>query len=269
VAAQPGPTEVVSIIEFYNANLNHYFMTGDPREIVDLDTGVHAGWVRTGLSFRGYAPLHGDDKRGRWVVRYYGLPSAGLDSHFYTWSIREVAGMRDKGLLDVWQFEGSPVFEIPTPDPATGECQTGTLPVYRLWNQHTDSNHRYTTDPAIKQQMINLGWTPEGYGPDAVFMCALIPTALSITKSQSTSGTTLLNLSGTDSSVCVVFDATSSAITSNIISIHTLYHMNGCIGEAPRGVVNITTDVGLLAAEHYTVTWETDGQQARTEFDVP
>ena len=174
VAAQPGPAEVVSVIEFYNAKLDHYFITEDPHEIVDLDTGVHAGWVRTGLGFRAYAPLHGDDNRGRPVARYYGPPSAGLDSHFYTWSNREIIGMRDKGLLDVWGFEGSPVFEIPTPDTATGTCQPGTVPVYRLWNRRTDSGHRYTIDAAVKQVMIARGWVPEGYGPESVFMCALL-----------------------------------------------------------------------------------------------
>jgi hypothetical protein len=44
--------------------------------------------------------------------------------------------------------------------------------VYRLWNQRVDSNHRYTTDPAIKAQMIAKGYVAEGYGPDAIMMCA-------------------------------------------------------------------------------------------------
>ena len=39
------------------------------------------------------------------------------------------------------------------PDPATGACPAGTVPVYRLWNQRADSNHRYTTDPGIKAYM--------------------------------------------------------------------------------------------------------------------
>ena len=31
-----------------------------------------------------------------------------------------------------------------------------------------DSNHRYTTDPAIKAQMIARGCVAEGIGPNAV-----------------------------------------------------------------------------------------------------
>ena len=36
----------------------------------------------------------------------------------------------------------------------------------------SDSNHRYTTDPAVKAQMIAKGYVAEGYGADAVAMCS-------------------------------------------------------------------------------------------------
>jgi hypothetical protein len=44
--------------------------------------------------------------------------------------------------------------------------------VYRLWNQRFDSNHRFTIDPVVKAQMVGRGYFAEGYGPDAVSMCA-------------------------------------------------------------------------------------------------
>ena len=47
--------------------------------------------------------------------------------------------------------------------------------MYRLWNQRAHSNHRYTTDTAIKTQMIAKGYVAEGYGPDTVTMCAPVP----------------------------------------------------------------------------------------------
>ena len=43
------------------------------------------------------------------------------------------------------------------PTPITGACPAGTAPVYRLWNQRADSNHRYTTSAAIKTQMLARG----------------------------------------------------------------------------------------------------------------
>ena len=50
----------------------------------------------------------------------------------------------------------------------------GTTPVYRLYNegQGAAPNHRYTTDLALRSQMIAKGWTPEGLGALGVIMCA-------------------------------------------------------------------------------------------------
>jgi len=43
-------------------------------------------------------------------------------------------------------------------------------PVYRVYNNRfafNDSNHRYTTDPAVYNSMQQQGWLPEG-----VVMCS-------------------------------------------------------------------------------------------------
>ncbi len=43
----------VTVVEFYNASLDHYFITWVPAEIAILDAGtVIKGWTRTGLSFK-------------------------------------------------------------------------------------------------------------------------------------------------------------------------------------------------------------------------
>jgi hypothetical protein len=52
--AAPAPTSV-PIIEYYHAQLDHYFITGIPDEITKLDNGTFVGWQRTGQTFRGYA----------------------------------------------------------------------------------------------------------------------------------------------------------------------------------------------------------------------
>jgi hypothetical protein len=44
---------------------------------------------------------------------------------------------------------------------------------YRLFNGRTDANHRFTTDLAVRTQMIGKGYVPEGYGPQGVALCAL------------------------------------------------------------------------------------------------
>ena len=59
------------------------------------------------------------------------------------------------------------------PDPATGVCAAGTQRIWRFFNQRT-TNHRYTPEVALHDamQFDPSTWLPEGYGPDAVIMCA-------------------------------------------------------------------------------------------------
>ena len=49
------------------------------------------------------------------------------------------------------------MFEMDLPDAVTGACPAGGVPVYRIWNQRYDSNHRYTTSTAIRDQMVAEG----------------------------------------------------------------------------------------------------------------
>ena len=72
-------------------------------------------------------------------------------------------------------YESPNAFYIGLPDMGTGACAAGTVPVYRLWNNRSDSNHRYTIDTRVKVEMIAKGYLAEGYGPDAVVMCAPLP----------------------------------------------------------------------------------------------
>lgn len=178
VVSEPGdPVRKAAVVEFYNATLDHYFITQNQGEIDHLDAGND--WRRTGQSFLAYTP-DAADGRGQPVARYYGLPSAGLDSHFYSWNWWEVWGLGNSAAENYpstnggWLFETAAAFAIDWPS-TEGICGSGTVPVYRLWNGRADSSHRYTTDPAIKQQMVAKGYVPEGYGPNAVFMCAIAP----------------------------------------------------------------------------------------------
>ena len=58
-----------------------------------------------------------------------------------------------------------------TSGPMAGTCPAGTIPIYRVFNNRADPNHRYTTSRAIRDQMVALGGIAEGYGDDAVIMC--------------------------------------------------------------------------------------------------
>ncbi len=155
-----------SVVEYYNATLDHYFMTLLDVEVTDLDTGVFSGWARTGLSFKAW-PLAKDGTSP--VCRFY-IPPADGDSHFYSASPAECDDVYSR--FPDFVRESPEVMHIALPDLATGACPASTIPVFRLWNARADSNHRYTTDPAVKAAMIAKGYVAEGYGPDGVAMCA-------------------------------------------------------------------------------------------------
>jgi hypothetical protein len=165
----PAAVAVVQIDEFFNATLQHYFITADSNEKTDLDAGVHAGWSRTGQSFKAYAAGSSAGSRINPVCRYNGQLSS---SHFHSGSAAECFAVHVHHPFD-WIYESDNVFQIDLPDTATGACPVGTIPVFRLWNQRADSNHRYTTTAAIKAQMLAAGYLAEGYGADGVVMCAI------------------------------------------------------------------------------------------------
>ncbi len=175
VALAPPP---VTSFEYYNATLDHYFITDLQPDIDALDSGRIPGWTRTGQSFRVFATAGPSGSGINPVCRFYIPPSHG-NSHFFSASPAECAAIAGKIGTDPnysgYVFESPNAFFIRLPDTVTGACPAASAPVYRLWNQRADSNHRYATDPIIKAQMITRGYLPEGYGPDATIMCAPTP----------------------------------------------------------------------------------------------
>jgi hypothetical protein len=171
VSDQPGPTATAEVVEFNYARLNRFFITQDADEIAALDSGLIEGWGRTGQRFTAYLPGQ-SDRRGFPIRRYYRSPTA---AHLFTQIDSEELYLSLGPDRDAWERETLDAFEVPVPNIVSGACVTGTVPVYRLWDGRADSDHRYTTDRNIKQQMIDQGYIPEGFGPDAVFWCALVP----------------------------------------------------------------------------------------------
>jgi len=164
IGVLPPPDKLIAV-EFYHAGFDHYFVAASPQEVIDLDTGVHPGWTRTGYSFTVW---EGANVGTNPVCRYYIPPGYG-DSHFFSAAPDECAIVLVKF---PWLFkETDAAFYIALPD-ATGACAANQVAVYRLWNGRADSNHRYTTSTAVKAQMIAAGYVAEGYGPDQVDMCA-------------------------------------------------------------------------------------------------
>ena len=164
----------VTLVEFYNAALDHYFVSALQPDLDALDSGRIAGWTRTGGVFKVYptSALGGGTNA---VCRFLIPPQHG-NSHFFSASPDECTAVLGKIATDPnysgYVEETASAFFIALPDTSTGACPAGTVVVYRLFDNRADANHRYTTDAALKAAMVARGYIAEGYGPDAAIMCA-------------------------------------------------------------------------------------------------
>ena len=169
------PAGTVTVVEFYNASLDHYFVSPLAPDIDALDLGRISGWARTGLTFKAYPSQASGGAGVNPVCRFYIPPQHG-NSHFFSASPAECAIALAKIGTDPnfsgYVVESPHAFYMALADTTTGACPAGTVPVYRLWNSRVDSNHRFTIDPVVKAQMIARGYIAEGYGPGAANMCA-------------------------------------------------------------------------------------------------
>lgn len=155
-------TEQATAIEFYHAGLDHYFISADPAEISDLDTGKHPGWTRTGYRF----PVIKSGSTYQDSVPMCRFYSPSASTHFYSAKASECEDVKAK-FPDTWQFESAEVFRAFLVNPETGACPADTVPAYRLFNQRGDPNHRYTTQLSAYVFMLGKGYVPEGDGSPA------------------------------------------------------------------------------------------------------
>lgn len=165
------PVVPVTAFEYFHAGLDHYFITDLAPDIDALDSGRIGGWARTGKSFKVWPISLGFLNN---VCRYYIPPEHG-NSHFFSASKAEcdaiAAQIGTNPNYSGYLLETPEAFAVALPDGA-GTCPSNWIPVYRLWNSRADSNHRYTTDTAIKAQMLARGYVAEGYGANAVSLCS-------------------------------------------------------------------------------------------------
>ena len=157
--------DTVAVVEYYNAVLDHYFITWVPAEQANLDAGnTPTRWMRTGLSFRAFTAAQPGSSP---VCRYYIPPGLG-DSHFFGRGTAECdATGRDHPTL---VLESSDFMQVYLP--TAGACPAATVQVYRVFSNRPDANHRYMTDRAVRDGMVARGWLAEGDGADLVVMCA-------------------------------------------------------------------------------------------------
>ena len=93
IPGQFSVAQPVDVIEYYNASLDHYFITYLAPEIENLDAGrTPTRWTRTGYTFRIYAS---DVPGTSPVCRFYIPPGLG-DSHFFGRGVVECDGTAAK-----------------------------------------------------------------------------------------------------------------------------------------------------------------------------
>jgi len=76
------------------------------------------------------------------VCRFY-IPPANGDSHFFSASPTECAQTQAK--FPSFIYEAPDVFYVALPDATTGTCPSGTVAVYRVFDNRIDAHPRYTT----------------------------------------------------------------------------------------------------------------------------
>jgi hypothetical protein len=165
----PPPSQTTLAVEYYYDVWNFYFETAFVDEIAALDGGAFGGvWKRTGQTFNVWSQASANAAAVP-TCRFFSTAFAPKSSHFYTPFANECALRKtDPG----WAYEAI-AFYVQLTD-ANGLCPAGgTVPLYRVYNNGMGGapNHRYTTDRAIRDQMLALGWLPEGNGPDVIFAC--------------------------------------------------------------------------------------------------
>jgi uncharacterized protein YkwD len=155
----------VDVVEYYNAALDHYFITWVPAEIAILDAGVQIkGWVRTGRGFKAYTTAVDGASP---VCRFY-IPPAYGDSHFFGRGQQEC----DETASKFPQFVNEDPHFMYMFLPVAGVCPAGTVEVHRAFSNRPDANHRYFIDPSVGTTMVAQHWLLEGDGPNLVVMCA-------------------------------------------------------------------------------------------------
>jgi hypothetical protein len=153
-------------IEYHNEDLDHYFVTHRTDEIAKLDSTSNGvtGWVRTGAMFPVLARADADTTP---ICRFY-IPPAYGDSHFYGRGTDECAATARNN--PGFTLEDREFFHMVLP--VQGMCPAGTQPVYRLFDNRGELNHRYTVERSVRDSMVQAGWVAEGDGADRVAMCA-------------------------------------------------------------------------------------------------
>jgi uncharacterized protein (DUF1800 family) len=148
-AAEPAAT----IVEFFNAPANKYFISANPADWALLDQYANIGWKRTGVTFSAYT--QGQEATAQPVCRFF---APAVASHFFSVNKTDCDTLAaTTGFVN----EGIAWYALP---PTAGACASGTTNLYRTFNNGNNgpANHRYFTDFSFYQSYASKGYALEG-----------------------------------------------------------------------------------------------------------
>ncbi len=147
----------VTVVEYYNAQINHYFMTALDAEKQYLDGNASLGWARTGESFTAWRAI---SETGSPVFRFYhDARGVGVNTHFFTVDAPEAGTLRARPQEWTEEQGGWRAFSV-----GSG-CPEGYAAITRAYNNRFafgDSNHRFMTRAETINEMRQKSWIIEG-----------------------------------------------------------------------------------------------------------
>lgn len=151
--------QAVTVVEYYNATLDAYFITGRDSEKQALD--AVPSFRRTGMTFQAAAAENATSPLVSICRFYVSVAAPFTSSHFYG---RQ--GIECEAILAAapagFHYEG---FDFAIAQPEGGKCPANLFPVYRGFRAGVagkTANHRYTVSQATYATAIAAGYVGEG-----------------------------------------------------------------------------------------------------------
>lgn len=154
-AVSPAPT-AQPVYAFLHGGINHYFITASQTQR-DFLRKNNLGWRIVDEGFKAWPASGPAPIAAKPVCRLY---SPLVNTHFFSADAASCDLLKQQ--TGTWIDEGIAFRALV---PTAGTCPSGTLPVWRLYNNRfaqLDSNHRYVVSQDTYRHMIENSWIGEG-----------------------------------------------------------------------------------------------------------
>ena len=167
VITVPTQSSALTVVEYFIASNNSYFLTGRVNEQAALDA-LPASFKRSGTEFEAFSATSAPSGSEAYCRFYISDPAKNISSHFYG-SKSSDCPMLLAANLPTFKFEEYD-FAVYKPLSAESCPAHAPLKIYRSFRPlatGVNPNHRFTLSKREYDEMTATGWTPEG-----VAMCA-------------------------------------------------------------------------------------------------